>query len=65
MLKAVVNRFGSVYSFSGSYRADTWTLNINRDNTSIVPPAHTILTGIDATYNSDSFDCRITTHVDK
>ena len=50
MLKAVVNRFGSVYSFSGSYRADMWTLNINRDNTSIVTPSHTIHTGIDASW---------------
>ena len=35
LLRAVVKRFGSVYSFSGSYRADSWTLNINRENTSV------------------------------
>ena len=51
MLKTIVNRFGSVYSFSGSYRANAWTLNINRENTyvnyspSSVTPSQTILTG--------------------
>ena len=51
ILQTVVNRFGSVYSFSGSYRANTWTLNINRENTDVnyspssVTPSQTIITG--------------------
>ena len=28
ILEYVVGRFGPVSSFSGSYRADTWTINI-------------------------------------
>ena len=52
ILQTVVNRFGSVYSFSGSYRANTWTLNIDRENSvricnpSSVTPSQTIFTGI-------------------
>ena len=35
LLDYVTGRFGPVASFSGSYRADTWTLNIQRSlNTS-------------------------------
>ena len=35
LLNYVTGRFGPVASFSGSYRADTWTLNIQRSlNTS-------------------------------
>ena len=30
LLAYLVQRFGPVTSFSGSYRADRWTLNINR-----------------------------------
>ena len=30
VLEYVVGRFGPVASFSGSYRADAWTLNIQR-----------------------------------
>ena len=30
LLEYVVGRFGPVASFSGSYRADAWTLNIHR-----------------------------------
>ena len=33
ILSYVVGRFGPVSSFSGSYRADDWTLNIVRGNT--------------------------------
>ena len=33
LLEYVVSRFGPVASFSGSYRADSWTLNIHRGNT--------------------------------
>ena len=33
LLKYVVGRFGPVASFSGSYRADAWTLNIHQVNT--------------------------------
>lgn len=33
ILAYVVSRFGPVASFSGSYRADSWTLNIHRGNT--------------------------------
>ena len=29
VLEYVVGRFGPVASFSGSYRADSWTLNIH------------------------------------
>ena len=29
LLEYVVSRFGPVTSFSGSYRADSWTLNIH------------------------------------
>ena len=32
-LEYVVGRFGPVASFSGSYRADSWTLNITPGNT--------------------------------
>jgi hypothetical protein len=31
-LEYVVGRFGPVASFSGSYKADTWTLNIQQGN---------------------------------
>ena len=34
ILEYVVSRFGPVASFSGSYRADSWTLNIRQGNTS-------------------------------
>ena len=30
LLEYVVGRFGPVASFSGSYRADSWTLNIHQ-----------------------------------
>ena len=30
LLEYVVGRFGPVASFTGSYRADAWTLNIHR-----------------------------------
>ena len=33
ILEYVVGRFGPVASFSGSYRADAWTLNIHQVNT--------------------------------
>ena len=33
LLKYIVGRFGPVASFSGSYRADAWTLNIHQVNT--------------------------------
>ena len=33
VLEYVVGRFGPVASFSGSYRADAWTLNIHRGET--------------------------------
>ena len=33
ILEYVVSRFGPVASFSGSYRADSWTLNMYRRNT--------------------------------
>ena len=33
ILEYVVGRFGPVASFSGSYRADTWTLNLHQGNT--------------------------------
>ena len=32
VLQYVTERFGPVASFSGSYRADRWTLNIERRN---------------------------------
>ena len=32
ILEYVVGRFGPVSSFTGSYRADTWTLNIQQGN---------------------------------
>ena len=32
LLSYVVGRFGPVSSFSGSYRADDWTLNIVQDS---------------------------------
>ena len=33
LLEYVVGRFGPVASYSGSYRADSWTLNIHQRNT--------------------------------
>lgn len=33
LLEYVFGRFGPVASFTGSYRADTWTLNIQRSLT--------------------------------
>ena len=38
VLSYVTDRFGPVASFSGSYSADTWTLNIQRNT---VPPGKT------------------------
>jgi hypothetical protein len=35
IFKYVVGRFGAVASFSGSYRADTWTLSIQQANGSL------------------------------
>jgi hypothetical protein len=35
LLEYVVGRFGPVASFSGSYRADTWTLSIQQANGSL------------------------------
>ena len=32
ILEYVVGRFGPVTSFSGSYKADAWTLDIQREN---------------------------------
>ena len=32
LLEYVVSRFGPVASFSGSYRADSWTLSIHQGN---------------------------------
>ena len=34
MLQAIRRRFGPVASFSGAYRANSWTLQISRQNTS-------------------------------
>ena len=33
LLEYVVSRFGPVASFSGSYKADSWVLNIHQGNT--------------------------------
>ena len=33
LLEYVVSRFGPVASFSGSYKADSWILNIHQEST--------------------------------
>ena len=44
ILEYVVGRFGPVSSFSGSYKADAWTLNIQQNSTSAGKPVYPCMT---------------------